>query len=239
MDERLRELLNRGRGHYLAGEYAEAEPYLIELAEAEVSYADVFDMLGVIAHQQGRLEDAEAAFEKALRVNPSYTQAALNLAVTYNDLGKYQQAKEVYDRVMTASRPTGPNRGGRQLDPFAQGKLANIHADLGRAYHELGLFPEAVREYHHALGLCPTFHDIRTELGVTLRDLGDGAGAVRELERISQENPSYLPARIQLGLTYFTLGRPADALGEWRRILAVDPGNKTASMYVAMVAAKS
>jgi tetratricopeptide (TPR) repeat protein len=234
MDERLRDLLSRGRAHYLAGEYGDAERDLAELAGADVDYADVFDMLGVIQHQDGRLLEAQAMFEKALRINPSYTQAALNLAVTYNDLGRYQEAKEIYDRVMASSRSEG-----RPLDPFAKGKLANMHADLGRAYHELGLFAEAVGEYQRAMALCPTFHDIRTQLGVTLRDMGNGVGAARELERVREENPGYLPARIQLGLTYFTLGRSADALTEWRRILAADPGNKTASMYVAMVAARA
>ena len=38
------------------------------------------------------LRDAEEAFENALRLNPRYTEAALNLSVTYNDRGKYERA---------------------------------------------------------------------------------------------------------------------------------------------------
>ena len=60
MDDRLREVLNRGREHYVAREYDEAERYLAELAREQLAYADVYDMLGVIYHQQGRLLDAEA-----------------------------------------------------------------------------------------------------------------------------------------------------------------------------------
>ena len=36
-----------------------------------------------------------------------YTEAALNLAVTYNDRGKYEKAREVYARIQGA--PTGQN----------------------------------------------------------------------------------------------------------------------------------
>ena len=234
MDEKIRDLLSKGREHYAAGEYAAAEPYLTEIANAKIDYADVFDMLGVIHHQRGDLREAEAMFQKAIRVNPNYTQAALNLAVTYNDLGKYQEAKDIYGRVIATSKGAP-----RQLDPFAKGKLANMHADLGAAYHQLGIYVDAVREYEKALALCPAFHDLRTQLGVTLRDMGNATAALREFERVRQENSRYLPARINLGLTYFTLGRRDEALAEWREILTTDPGNKSAQMYIAMVSAQS
>ena len=167
MDERMRENLLRGRDHYAAREYGKAEPFLAEMAESNLEFADVYDMLGVIYHQQGRLNDAESMFRKALALNPNYTEAALNLAVTYNDLGKYQDAKEIYGRAMSVSR-SAP----KQLDPFARGKIANMHAEVGGAYHEVGQFVDAVREYEKALALCPAFHDIRTKLGATLREMG-------------------------------------------------------------------
>ena len=48
--------LTRGREHYAAGEYGKAEAFLAEIvAETKYEFADVFDMLGVIYHQQGRL----------------------------------------------------------------------------------------------------------------------------------------------------------------------------------------
>jgi tetratricopeptide (TPR) repeat protein len=85
-------------------------------------------MLGVVYHAQGRFQDAEGAFETALRLNPRYTEAALNLSVTYNDRGKYDLAREVYRRAVTASASQPGS-----LDQFARGKLADMHADLGAA----------------------------------------------------------------------------------------------------------
>ena len=114
MDDRgkdaVRDLVTRGREHYTAREYDLAEACLTAVLKENLAYADVYDMLGVIYHQGGRLSDAEAMFQRALEINPAYTEAALNLAVTYNDLGKYREAKEVYQRALTASK-NAPNRG--------------------------------------------------------------------------------------------------------------------------------
>src|SRR5689334_19823276 len=150
MSDRVQQLIALGREHYNVGELEGAEPFLAEAAAARPSYPDLYNMLGVVYHAQGRFSEAEEAFETAVRLNPRYTEAALNLSVTYNDRGKYDRAREVYTRAVSAST-SQPDA----LDRFARGKLANMHADLGAAYAGLGRFDEAVREYGKALELCP------------------------------------------------------------------------------------
>ena len=145
-------------------------------------------------------------FKEALRINPAYTEAALNLAVTLNDLGKYREAKEIYERAMAASK-----NSPRHLDPFAKGKIANMHADIGAAYHAVGLYEDAVREYERALALCPKFVDIRTKLGTTFREMGNIVAAVREFERVKTENPKFAGGRLHLGLSYYAQGRRDEA----------------------------
>lgn len=226
----LRELVKRGRAHYLAGEYKEAVAVLTEVLREKAAYADVYDMLGVIYHQEGRLSEAEEMFQQALRINPGYTEAALNLVVTYNDLGKYGEAKTVYERAMAVSK-----QAPREVDPFAKGKIANMHADVGTAYRAVALYEEAVREYERALALCPTFVDIRTELGNTRREMGDVSGAIRDLEHVRAENGRFVAGRLQLGLAYYAAGRRDDAATEWRAALAVAPGHRAARMYLSLV----
>jgi tetratricopeptide (TPR) repeat protein len=169
-------------------------------------------------------------FEQALTVNPNYTEAALNLAVTYNDLGKYQAARAVYGRAIANTR-AAPSH----LDPFARGKIANMHARTADAYMGVGLYDEAAREYRRALELCPTFVDIRTKLASTLRDMGDKEAAVQEYELVKQQSPQFLPARINLGVTLFSLGRKDDARREWEAVLAEDPANRSCRMYLDIV----
>jgi tetratricopeptide (TPR) repeat protein len=228
----LRALVARGRAHYAAGENAEAIACLTEVLRSKAAYADVYDLLGVIYHQEGRLAEAEEMFRQALRLNPAYTEAALNLVVTCNDLGKYTEAKAIYESAMATVQP-----GPRELDPFVKGKIANMHAELGATYRAVAAFEDAIREYRRALELCPTFADLRTELGKTLREMGDLPTSIRELELVRAEHPRYAQGLIHLGLSYHAAGRRDDAAAQWKAVLEAEPDNRSAKMYLAMLEA--
>ena len=229
MDPKVRQLVNFGREHYLAGDYPKAEQYLAA-AVGQARFADIYNMLGVVYHDQGRFAEAEEAFEEALKINPNYTEAALNLSVTYNDRGRYDEAREIYMRVLNIS-----SQQPRSLDPYAQGKLANMHAELGGAYASLGLYAEAVRELQLALELCPGFADIRTQLGNVLRDTGLHDQAIKEYQRVKDEKPEYMPARLALGLTLYAAGNRAAARAEIDQVLERDPQNRVARAYLRML----
>src|ERR1700733_4631626 len=112
MDEHTKQLLLLGREHYQKREFEKAEALLRQVLDKNDRLADVHDMLGVVCHTRGNFAQAEHHFERALAINPSYTEAALNLAVTYNDRGKYEAAREVYAQIQAT-----PNAGKLGLDP--------------------------------------------------------------------------------------------------------------------------
>jgi tetratricopeptide (TPR) repeat protein len=230
MDEKLREALDAGRALYAKKEYARAEPYLSQVASADVPYADVYNMLGVIHHDGGQFSKAQQAFEKALNINPNYTEASLNLSVTYNDMGKYHEAKDIYLSALTQS-----TRPGGKLDSFVMGKLANMYAEIADVYVSSGAFEEAIGEFRRALALRPTFIDIRLKLAQALRDAGRAEDALRELTTILAQNADYLPARIHHGITLFSLGRADEAMEKLQGVLKDHPENPRASLYLDMI----
>ncbi|MCK9524032.1 MAG: tetratricopeptide repeat protein [Proteobacteria bacterium] len=222
--------LDKGREYYANRDFERAEPLLLEASHTLTEYADIMNMLGVIYHDRGQVALAQEYFEKALRINPRYTEAALNLAVTYNEQGKYAEAKKIHEHA-SSLKPDNPHN----IEPFARGKITNMHASLGQAYAELGMHAKAIEQYYEALNLSPDFIDIRTRFGQLLRDMGRPEEAKEQFRLAIAKNPKYVPARISLGTTHYAMGHKEKALEQWREAVNIDPQNRTANMYLRMI----
>ncbi len=229
MDDHVKQLLLLGREHYEKAEYDRAEQLLRQVVEKNDRFADVHHMLGVIAHSQGDFTRAEEHFEKAVAQNPRYTEAQLNLMVTYNELGKYEAARRIYSQIRARADSVDSS-----TDQFAKGKIANMHAEIAQAYHDIGMVNDAIRELEKAVALCPTFADLRTRLGVVLRDNGDLVRARVEFEAARSANPRYVQGRLALGVLLLGAGEIEAARGEFQAVADLDPSNKSASMYLRL-----
>lgn len=232
MSEALREIIDQGQEAYERGAYGEAEPLLTQgLREGAEGYADVHHALGVIYHGTGRFAEARAAFERAVEINPDYTEAAINLAITYNDLGHYAEAQQLMARLKPQPGPVGP----RTLDPFVRGKIANLHAQVADAYRSAGLLDDACREYAKALELGPDFVDIRMRLAQCLADRGMTNDAVSQLETMLEIKPSFTNGWVRLGLLRMRHDAPAAARAALNRALQLDPTHPRALSYLRML----
>lgn len=220
----LRQLLRQGRAAFEAGDFAAAEPLLRRVAERSGRYANVFHMLGVMATHRGEAPQAIQLFRQAIRVNPDYHEAQLNLAIILADTGAYDQAAAEAEALQRA--------GEAGADLGLLGQLANGHADLARRYHALGFFRQAVREYDEALELCPGFPDLHAQRAASLRALGDEAQAEAALRRALELKPDYAEAHVRLGLLLQAAGRGAEAVAAWERALALDAGHAAARVYL-------
>jgi len=229
VDDEVRQLMALGRGCFTKRQYAQAERYLEQVLQRTQSFADAYNMLGVIYHDQGRFEHAEESFRAALRLNPAYTEAALNLAVACNDLGKYEEAKEAYQVALSRANDAA---GG--LDRFAQGKIANMYAEIADVYASCGRWAEAIGEYRRALELCPSFADIRLKLADALREGGDLPKAIAELARLVEERPQYEPAQVRYGQFLYSAGRKAEAIKIWEAVSERNPANKSAGIFLRL-----
>lgn len=234
----MKEWVTLGKGYFTQRDFPRAESYLRKVVAEHTAYADVYHMLGVIHHADGRFASAVEHFQKALKLNPHYTEAILNLAVLYNDLGQYNDAKKLYTQLRKGSTKTpgkkGRGREPQQIEPVLKGRLANLHADVGDIYHGLGLYRHAAEEYRKALALNPTYSDIRTKLGIALREEGHFPESVNELKQACRDSTHYHAAHVQLGVTYYSLGKLAEAKKEWNTVCQKDAKNELARMYLRL-----
>lgn len=232
MDAELRRQMALCRECYLRHEYDRAEPLLREVIAQHPGSAEMFNMLGVILHHKDHFAEAREMFAQALHLNPAYTEAALNLAVVFGDMGQYQEAQRAYKQAMAQTQ------GQPQfLDQYARGKLANMHAATAEAYRELGLRQEAIAELSRALKLCPTFADLHCQLAMVLSETGDREQALSHYAEALVHNPGYVQACIQLGAELYALGRRDEARAAWERALQMEPDNRRLPVYLKLVGA--
>jgi tetratricopeptide (TPR) repeat protein len=235
MDDAVRELVALGKDHFQRGDWSLAAGHLEQVIARGAAFADVHHMLGVCYHQLGEFDPSQRAFERALEINPGYVEASLNLAILCNDLGQYEKAQKVYSNALERARNEARHETGDEpLDAFTRGKIANLHATVGDAYLAARRPADAATEFRRALEQSPGFVDVRMKLAAALRESGDAEGAAAELRRAVGDAPAYLPARLALGLACSARGKLDEAIEQWEEVLRMDPGHRTAQLYLKL-----
>ena len=102
-----------------------------------------------------RLEEAAAAYRKALEIDPYLVAALINLANVHYSRDELVEAQALYERAI-----------GLESDFF------EAHFNLGNIYHDLGRFTEAQACYEEALRLNPMYADTHFYLAVTFEKIG-------------------------------------------------------------------
>jgi len=230
------------REHLERREIDRAEHLLLEVLARSDRFADVHHLLALVARERGDFVRAAQCLEQAVAINPRYTEALLALAITYNDLGRYDASRALRERLgrerlgrerLGAAQPHAGPAGVRpeDLDPFVLGKIANQHADLAQAYRDAGCLDDAARELERAVALRPTFVDLRVRLAAVLRDAGRADAAIAQLEDACARNPRYVEAHVQLGLAALAAGRRDAARRAFQDALDLEPDHDRARTY--------
>jgi Flp pilus assembly protein TadD len=221
--------LTQARKLYTLSRWQDALVLLEPLIIDHPGYADLHNMIGVCNHHMGQWARAERAFHEALRLNPKYTEAALNLAVLLNDTGKYEAARVLYRQALEVL-----SHEKNAMDPMVSGKIANMHSELARAYREAHRPEEAQAEYQRALALRPGFADIRHDLAGLLIEEKQLDAACTQLQRCIADQPNYLQPRLRLGATLLSLGRKQEAQVVYEAVLALVPKQPDAERGLRM-----
>jgi len=125
--------------------------------------------MGMMEQVQKEIAGLKAAIEK----DPKNVTALTRLGDMYFDAGKFDGAKEYYEKALAAS-PTD----------------INIETDLGTALRNLGQAPEAMKHFEAAVARDPSHWKGWFNIGiVAMYDLGDFDRAQKAFEKVSQLNP--------------------------------------------------
>jgi tetratricopeptide (TPR) repeat protein len=175
MQDNSRDLLLTAKDHFSKGHYKLAEPILQQLHAELDQKADVPYMLGTIAFERGQLKRAIQLYKQAIDINPELTDASVGLSIILNDLGRYEEAKKVFEEGYAVMK----RKQSRGKELTLSEKLAQKHAELGDLYFANALYEDAEREFERAVKHLPEkayrlkLQETQTKTAKTSEDLGD------------------------------------------------------------------
>ncbi|OFZ25147.1 MAG: hypothetical protein A2381_11940 [Bdellovibrionales bacterium RIFOXYB1_FULL_37_110] len=224
------DLINKARDFYNRGKYKEAKILLNDIIDSNGKSAEAFYYLGNIFHIDGEIGKAIKAFNKVLELDPCHTDASISLSILYNDIGKYEEGKKIFDQTneRIKSRKTKENVEDRHINK----KFAEKHYELAEMYMSYNRYDEALYEYNKVNALNPEHLETRIKVAKVYSKKGFVSKAFDELRKLKTENPGFIPARIALGILFYGNGKVLEAQNEWRNVLVKDPYNSEAKMYL-------
>ena len=177
----------------------------------------LWNLLGVANNAQSKLDEAIAAWNKALLIKPDFAEAHNNIGAAFLSQGKFEEASAAYDKAL-----------------LIKPDYANAHYNVGNTLEELGRSTDAEASYRKAIALKPDFAEAHSNLGITLRELGRSTDAEASYRKAIALKPDYADAHSNLGVTLQELGKLEDALVQYKKSFElvrgknpVDPQHKS------------
>lgn len=226
--------------------------YQHQLLEQGHDTPQSWNSLGLLYEQEGKLDQAREAYEKALRLNPDYADSHNNLGAIYSKTGEIDKAIRAYRRAheIDAQAPQPlVNLGNAYLQAkrfqeaiSAYGKVlpmgsdsAEVHHNLGFAFLESGRLEDALTSFDNALRLRPQYASAHNNKGTVFLRKGRFEEAGRAFERAVQADSEFRPAYINLAMTHLRANQIEKAEDVLRRLLKVNPEDPVALDLLAQI----
>jgi tetratricopeptide (TPR) repeat protein len=168
-------------------------------------------------------ENAVAAFQKALSLNPNHSGAQLKLAALMTTSPQQSVLQDAKKRLQDLL-------GAPQKDSEAMDTLAFTEWKLGKP-------EEASRILDEALSKFPADAESYIVLARIKLSLNDPDGAEEVLKKWVANTPASREAGLALGRLYLQLRKPDKAEAEFRRTLTLDPKYAPALFSLALIQA--
>ena len=211
------------RGGDLGRDHPAEERQLVEahevyrrVLEAAPDHPRALHYAGVLAHQQGRNDEARALIERSLALVPDQADWWSNLGIVFQADHRLDAAIASYRRAVA-------------IDPGH----ANAHSNLGVLLRATGQPVEAEAAYRAAIRLDPEHIDAYTNLGILLNGLQRTEEAAACYCKVITLRPKHREARKLLALAHCMLGEIGKAVKIFEEWLDEEPEDPIARHMLA------
>ena len=199
---------------YKADGDPQPEDPMLEAVRALDNTALAHLMKGVELETAGRLDEAIAEHEEAVRQDARLAQAHANLIALYGRAGRPEQAEREY-------------RATVEINP----NLPQSHYDYGVFLVSRQRFREAESAFRKALETSPNYAEAHSNLGAMLEREGKSAEAIQQYRAAIADKPNFRAAHFQLGRLLLIQKRTSDAIAELSQTLAPEDTETPRFMY--------
>jgi tetratricopeptide (TPR) repeat protein len=247
-----RQLFAQAVAAFDAGDYEKAEKGFREVLEKAPQSLNAQFNLGVIAERQGRLADAQAAYEKVRFLDTAHVPTLLNLGRLYRVQEKYAEAIALYEAGLKApgreheasllNNLTVAYRLAGQHDKAeisARRVLARhpedaeAYKNLALVYYDQGKFRLAELVLANARKLSDKDPGIYNNLGMIYLKLDDRARALAQFQKAVSLDERFAPGYLNLGAMALAWRDYAGAERSFAKALELEPGSHEAWLYYA------
>jgi tetratricopeptide (TPR) repeat protein len=162
--------------------------------------------LGNIYIIQRKFENARAAFQRSVSLNPGNAEAYNNLGEALGELKRFREAIDAFSKAGA-------------LDP----KLLKARYNQGVTYDRLGNRRYAEFVFRNLIKLAPDYSLGYDGLAVTLSKSGRGKEAIPLHEKAISLNPKDPSFYFNLASSYLILGDTAKAVEQQEKLKQIDP----------------
>lgn len=157
---------------------------------------------------QGKIKEAIAACQQALKIRPDFIHAYVTLGNALQAGGKIEAAIRSYFQAL-------------ELQP----NFAEVRANIGSMYFKMGRLEEAIAYYQQAIALSPDLAGAHWNLGKVYHKHGDIEAAIACFKRTSELNPQLVGADFHFNLAnrLFSQGKRDEAIESYEKAIAIKP----------------
>jgi predicted O-linked N-acetylglucosamine transferase (SPINDLY family) len=228
------------------GQLREAEGLYRQILVHAPNHAESLHLLGVIAAQTNRRDEAVELIRRAIALHPC-AQYLTNLGVILGEQRKLDDAITAHRQALEMDPRYFEARGNLAGALTEAGKVGEALEEYRRVLTERPDWPEghngyanallsadrlddAIAEYRRAIALRSTYPEALSNLSNALRLKGDIEGAIAAARQALALRPNYAPAYNNLGTALHETGGADEAIAAYRQAVALDP-NSVLSLY--------
>jgi protein O-GlcNAc transferase len=211
----------QGRALEGEGRWPEAETTYRQLLTEQPRHCGLLLRLSAVQHQQGKTQEALAALDTVLAIDPGLARAHANRGTLLQLAGDLDGAAASLRHTLT-------------LQPSLERAADNLLL-LARQLQAIGRLADAVEAQRAVLRAAPTRPDMLLDLGSTLMAQGKVEAARACFARLLRHHPHHPGAQFQMALALESLGEFEAALELHQVALAADPESAEVRLALELV----